>query len=145
VVLCSVVWLAVVEKLGGGVVCVWVTVAVAVVTTALVALLVAAFDVELDVVVCVCVALALSGGTGALSGGPVIVACAPVPDSPDANDPDRAGADVDFTALPIPKPAATAITSNTPSSHLRRSIVTSSLHPVPPLIVVGRRPVSLRS
>ena len=49
----------------------------------------------------------------------------------DASDPAWAGADVDFTALPIPKPAAIAITSSTPSSHHRRSICTPSLRPVP--------------
>ena len=49
----------------------------------------------------------------------------------------RAGAEVDLTALPIPKPAAIAITTNAPSSHLRRSMFPPSLRPVPLLIVVA--------
>ena len=96
-------------------------------------------DVELDVDV-LCLGLALSGGTGPPDCGRVTVACAPVPEILEASDPACAGADVDFTALPIPNPAAIAITSSTPSSHHRRSMVTS-LHPVPPVIVVGASPM----
>jgi hypothetical protein len=120
VVLCAVVCDAVVG-LGGGVVAVWVTVAV--VTPAL---LVALLEVEVEVEVDVRVALALSAGTGAPDCGRVTVACAPVTESLDASDPDRAGADVVFTALPIPKPAAIASTTSTPSSHQRRFM---SRHP----------------
>jgi hypothetical protein len=94
-------------------------------------------EVEVDVdVLCLGLRLALSGGTGPLDCGRATVACAPVPETLEASDPACAGADVDFTALPIPNPAAIAITSSTPSSHHRRSIVTS-LHPVPPMIVVA--------
>jgi hypothetical protein len=113
VVVCctTVVWVAVVEKTG--VVVVWVTVAV------LAAVVLVAAPVVVEVFVCVREALAFNGGTGALDCGPDTVASAPVCESTAASDPDRAGAELDFTALPMPKPAAIAITSSTPSSHHR--------------------------
>jgi hypothetical protein len=113
----------VVEDAGGGVtvgvVKVWV--AVAVVVAAVLDVLVADVLVD-DVVVWVALALAFSGGTGTAAPGRVTVACAAGPASRDASDPVRAGAEFDFTALPIPKPAAIAMTSSAPSSHLRRSM-----------------------
>lgn len=130
VVLCRVVWLAVVGRLGGGVVAVWVTV-VAVVTAPVVVLLV----VEDEVVVRE--ALAFSGGTGVTAPRRVTGTWVPVPEPLEASDPECAGADVDLTALPIPKPAAIAITSNAPSSHHRRSMFLPSLHPVPALMLVA--------
>ena len=110
-----------------------VAVAVAVVTTVEFALLLA------EVVVCVALARAFSGGTGTAVPGRATVACAAVPESVEASEPAWAvaGAEVDLTALPIPKPAAIAITSNAPSSHLRRSMFPPSLRPVPMLIVVA--------
>jgi len=127
------VWAAVVDWIGWDVV---VCVTVAVVTGApLVELPAVEFDVDVCVREELGFALAVSGGTCPSACGAVTVACAPVPETSEASDPDCAGADVDFTALPIPKPAAIAITSNIPSSHHRRSIVVS-LHPVPPVIVV---------
>jgi hypothetical protein len=136
-----VVCVTLVAVLTGGVVkvCVAVAVAVAVVTT------VPLVPLAAEVVVGVALALAFSGGTGTAAPGRVTVAWAPVPESLDASDPACAGAEVDFTALPIPKPAAIAITSNAPSSHLRRSMFPPSLRPVPMLIVVAvstREPVA---
>jgi len=113
-----VVWAAVVDWIGGAVVCV----TVAVVTGAPLeeALVVV---VEVDVRAELALALALSGGTCPPDCGAVTVACVPVAEASEASDPDCAGAELDFTALPIPKPAAIAITSSIPSSHHRRSIV----------------------
>jgi hypothetical protein len=114
-----VVWAAVVDWIGGAVV---VCVAVALVAGPP---LVEAPVVEVEVDVCeeLALALALSGGTCPPDCGAVTVACVPVPEASEASDPDWAGAELDFTALPIPKPAAIAITSSIPSSHHRRSIV----------------------
>jgi hypothetical protein len=132
-----VVWITVVEDATVGVLTgvVKVCVAVAVVTAVPVA---AVLDVpEADVVVRLARALAFRAGTATAVPGLAIVAWATVPDSLEASDPACAGAEVDFTAIPIPKPAAIAITSNAPSSHLRRSMFPPSLRPVPLRIVVG--------
>ncbi len=122
---------AVVLDAGGGV-----KVVVAVVTAALVT----PPDVVLlvDVVVCVAVAFAFSAGTASAAPGRATEACPPPAESPAANVPASAGvAEVDFTALPIPKPAAIAITTNAPSSSHRRSMFPPSLRPVPEVIVVA--------
>jgi hypothetical protein len=134
VVLCRVVWVAVVGSVGGGVVAVWVTVvAVVCVVTAPVVLLV--LDDEDRVVR---EGLGLSGGTGPTAPGRVTAIRVPVPEAPDASDPAWAGAEaeLDFTALPTPKPAAIAITSSAPSTHHRRCMFPSSVHPVPRRILV---------
>ena len=119
--------------LAGGVV--KVCVAVAVVTAVLDAP--PAVVLLVDVVVCVVVALAFSGGTRAAAPGCATEACPPPEESLAASDPACAGVEVDFTALPIPKPAAIAITSSAPSSHHRRSMLPPSLRPVPVVIVLG--------
>jgi hypothetical protein len=90
-----------------------------------------------DVVACVAVALAFSGGTGTAAPGRATEACPLPAESPEASDPACDAVEVDFTALPIPKPAAIAHTSNAPSSHHRRSMLPPSLRPVPVLIVLG--------
>ena len=125
----------------GGAANVWVVVAV------VTAVVLAAPEVVVlvDVVVWVAVALVFSGGTGTAVPGRATVACPAPPASLAASDPVCAGAEVDFTALPIPKPAATAITINAPSSHHRRSILPPSLRPVPVLIVVGMATVRAAS
>jgi hypothetical protein len=126
-----------VAVLTGGVVNVCVAVAVAVALTVVTAVVLALLAA--DVVVCVALARPFSGGTGTAAPGRVTVAWAAVPESVEASDPVWAGAgdEVDLTALPIPKPAAIAITSNAPSSHLRRSMFPPSLRPVPIPIVVA--------
>jgi hypothetical protein len=113
VVCCTVVWVTGVETTGVVVVCVT--------TAVLVAAVVLAALVEVDVDVCVrdALAFAFSGGMGAPDCGPVTVACAPVPEPLAASDPECAGAELDFTALPMPKPAAIAMISSAPSSHHR--------------------------
>jgi hypothetical protein len=118
---------------GGAKVCVAVAVAVAVavITAALVALLPAVLAV------CFAFARAFSGGTGTAAPGRVTVAWPEVAEPSEASDPACAGVELDFTALPIPKPAAIAITSNAPSSHLRRCMFPPSLRPVPLRIVVA--------
>jgi len=115
-----VVWFTVVCVTGvetTGVVVVCVTTAVVVAAVLLAALV--DVEVEVEVVVCVREALALSGGTAAPDCGPATVACSPVVAPLAASEPVRAGAELDFTALPIPKPAASAMTSSAPSSHHR--------------------------
>jgi hypothetical protein len=126
-----------VAVLTGGVVSVCVAVAVAVALTVVTAVPLALLAAE--VVVCVALARAFSGGTGTAAPGRVTVASAAAPESVEASDPVwvAVGAEVDLTALPIPKPAAIAITSSAPSSHLRRSMFPPSLRPVPMRIVVA--------
>jgi hypothetical protein len=120
--------------LGGG--AVKVCVVVAVVTAVLV--VPPAVVLLVDVVVCVAVALTFSRGTGTAAPGRATEACPAPPESLEASEPACAGVEVDFTALPIPKPAAIAITSSAPSSHHRRSMLPPSLRPVPAIIVLGR-------
>jgi hypothetical protein len=104
----------------------WGTVAV-VVTTVLVAVVavvgvgaVALPFVELlDVVVCVWVVRALSGGTGTIVPSCLTETVVEVAEPSDASDPAVACSEEDLTALPTPKPMASAASSAAPSSHQR--------------------------
>ena len=93
-----------------------VVVAVVAVAAALAPALVEALDVELWL----CVAPGLSGGTGTPAPRCVTETVAEVVELPDASEPVVACDDVDFTAVPTPKPIASAATSAAPSSHQRR-------------------------
>jgi hypothetical protein len=102
----------------------WGMVAV-VVTTVLVAVAVVAVValplVELlDVVVCVWVVRALSGGTGTTVPGCLTETVVEVPASLEARDPAVACCEEDLTAVPTPKPMASAASSAAPSSNHRR-------------------------
>jgi hypothetical protein len=127
----------VVEEAGGGALTVVLLAGGAVNVCVVVAVVPAALLEVLVVDVDVALALAFRGGTGTAVPGRATVACAPVAGSLAASAPACAGCEVDFTALPIPKPAAIAITINAPSSNHRRSMFPPSLRPVPGPIVMG--------
>jgi hypothetical protein len=100
------------------------TVLVAVAAVAVALPLVGVWLVELlDVVVCVWVVRALSGGTGTIVPSCLTETVVEVPESLDARDPAVACCDEDLTAVPTPKPMASAASSAAPSStHRRRTV-----------------------
>jgi hypothetical protein len=73
----------------------------------------------LDVVVCVWVVRALSGGTGTIVPSCLTDAVVEVGESLDASDPAVACCEEDLTAVPTPKPMASAASSAAPSSNHR--------------------------
>jgi hypothetical protein len=92
------------------------TVLVAVVAVAVALPLVALLDVD----VCVWVVRALSGGTGTIVPSCLTETVVEVPEAPDASDPAVACSEEDLTAVPTPKPIASAASSAAPSSNQRR-------------------------
>jgi hypothetical protein len=101
------------------VVVVWTTVGV--VLTGVVAVVVAVALVEvLDVEVWVWVVRALSGGTGTIAPRRVTETVEEVAESLDASEPVVVCGELDLTAVPTPKPIASAATTAPPSSHHRR-------------------------
>ncbi len=96
---------------------VWGMMGVAVLETVVVALpLVEVLDVEVRV----WVARGLSAGTGTIAPRCLTETVADVVESPDASEPAVACDDDDLTAVPTPKPIASAATSAAPNSHQRR-------------------------